>query len=256
MIYLREVTRVDIGIINEWRNDRELQSHLTAPFRYINIETDENWFDDYLKKRNNNIRCAICLNHTKEIVGVVYLLNIDHVSRNADLGIMIGKKGHQDMGIGFAATKLMLDHAFNNLNLHRVYAAILEDNHRSINLGESLGFRKEGNLRESVFKDGKYYNQIIIGCLKHEYITKAPSVRNRLAQHEIKKITRYLGRRNYESAEACARRAITEYPDTSALPSLLSLLAKTLEEEGKKEEAEQIRRRLAEKFPDWEDKKE
>jgi diamine N-acetyltransferase len=177
MIYLRELTRADIGIINEWRRDKKVQSSLVSPFRYVNIETDDKWFNDYLAGgRANNVRCAICLRKTKEIVGVVYLLNIDYVSRSADVGMMIGKKELQNKGIGVFALKIMLDHAFIDLNLHRVYSAPLEYNDRSIKVAEMLGFRREGTLRESAYKEGKYHNQIVMGLLKHEYLTKISSL--------------------------------------------------------------------------------
>jgi len=196
MIYLRELTGADVAIINEWRRDKELLSHLVAPFRYINMETEQKWFDDYLTKRDNNLRCAICSTKTNEIVGAVYLLNIDHVSRSAELGILIGKRELLNKGVGFFAMKLMLDHAFLNLNLHRVYAAILEYNERSIHVAETLGFHREGVLRESVYKDGKYHNQVPMGALKHEYLASISSL------GKAKGISQDLAHRNDETPEA------------------------------------------------------
>jgi hypothetical protein len=49
-IYLRELTRDDIKTINVWRNNKTLVDQLGAPFRYINMETDEQWFEQYMKK--------------------------------------------------------------------------------------------------------------------------------------------------------------------------------------------------------------
>jgi len=75
------------------------------------------------------------------------------------------------------------------------------------------------------------------------------SLRNRLAEHENRVISHYLGRKRYASAEARARRALLEYPDTAAVPSYLTFLAEALEKQGKKEEAAQTRKSLADKFP-------
>ena len=41
---------------------------------------------------------------------------------------------------------------------------------------------------------------------------------------------------------------MSEYSDTASLPTLMSLLAKALEKEGKKEEAAEVQRSLQEKF--------
>lgn len=74
-------------------------------------------------------------------------------------------------------------------------------------------------------------------------------LRNRLADHEAKVAAHYLARKQYSSAETRARRAIAEFPETETLPSLLALLAKSLELEGKPAEAAEVRKSLAEKFP-------
>ncbi|NJD62556.1 MAG: outer membrane protein assembly factor BamD [Deltaproteobacteria bacterium] len=74
-------------------------------------------------------------------------------------------------------------------------------------------------------------------------------LRNRLAEHEKRVVAHYFGRKHFASAEARARRALSEYPESAAVPSLLSLLAESLEKQGKKGEAAEVRKGLAEKFP-------
>lgn len=74
-------------------------------------------------------------------------------------------------------------------------------------------------------------------------------LRNRLALHEATVVNHYLTRKRFDSAEARARRAAAAYPDVPATPTLLSLLARSLEKQGKKEEAEALRKTLAEKYP-------
>ncbi len=74
-------------------------------------------------------------------------------------------------------------------------------------------------------------------------------LRNRLAEHEVRVVSHYLTRKKYDSAEARARRVMTDYSDTAAVPALMSLLAEALERGGKKEEAAEVRRSLREKYP-------
>jgi UDP-4-amino-4,6-dideoxy-N-acetyl-beta-L-altrosamine N-acetyltransferase len=169
VIYLREITRQDMTTINAWRNDPKVTDCLGSPFRYINLETDEAWFDSYMRNRNTQVRCAICLAGTKEMIGTVYLLNMDSVSRSAELGIIIGEKEEQNQGLGTAAIKLILNHAFLNLNVHRVYLSVLEDNKRAIRVYEKIGFQKEGILRQAIFKKGNYSDLWIMSILENEY---------------------------------------------------------------------------------------
>jgi outer membrane protein assembly factor BamD len=78
---------------------------------------------------------------------------------------------------------------------------------------------------------------------------KIRDLRNRLALHEAAVVSHFLARKLYDSAEARARRAVAAYPDVPATPELLSLLARALEQQGKRDEAETVRKSLAEKYP-------
>jgi diamine N-acetyltransferase len=169
MISLRELSRNDVPILNEWRQIRDLVDSLGTPFRFVNIETDEDWFSNYMKQRNHNVRCAICLSETKCMVGVVYLLNIDQVARSAEYGIMIGSQENRGKGIGTEATKLILSHAFEDLNLNRVQLRVNPTNKNAIALYLKCGFREEGRLREVVFKNGRYEDLLVMGILKSEF---------------------------------------------------------------------------------------
>jgi len=79
---------------------------------------------------------------------------------------------------------------------------------------------------------------------------KILELRNRLALHEARVVQHYLTAKKYESAETRARSAVAAYPDVQATPTLLALLVQSLEKEGKKEDAEILRKTLAEKYPD------
>ncbi|MGA8752715.1 outer membrane protein assembly factor BamD [Candidatus Deferrimicrobium sp.] len=84
---------------------------------------------------------------------------------------------------------------------------------------------------------------------------KLRELRNRLALHEATVVNHFLSRKLYGSAEARARRAVAAYADVAASPTLLSLLGEALEKQGKRDEAETIRKTLAEKYPEHGGKK-
>lgn len=167
MLELREIERKDMKIINSWRNNQNIISYLGAPFRFINQDVDEKWFDNYMLTRNSCVRCAI--EKDKKIVGLVSLTNIDSLNRSAEFHIMIGDVEYHNKGIGTFATKEILKHAFYNLNLHRVMLTVLENNIRAQRVYEKIGFVKEGFLRQVYFKNGKYENAILYSILSDEY---------------------------------------------------------------------------------------
>ena len=167
---LREITRADLAHITKWRNNPELIQHLCSPFRFIDEEVDTMWFNKYLESRARNIRLAICKKNSGEIVGAVYLLEIDGLHSNAEFGILIGDESAQGKGAGEFATRGILQHAFLDLNLHRVSLVALVNNDRALRLYRKIGFVDEGISRSALFKDGRYVDLIRMAILSDEYI--------------------------------------------------------------------------------------
>ena len=169
MFKIRELEKKDLPEINKWRNDPELISFLGAPFRYINLRVDEEWFENYMRTRSSNVRCSI-VDENDEILGLISLTGIDPVNRSGELHLMIGNKENRNKGIGSFAVDEMLHHAFCNLNLNRVELCSVITNDISPKLYIKKGFQKEGMKRQAVFKDGKYLDMYFYSLLKEEYM--------------------------------------------------------------------------------------
>lgn len=168
MIYLREIDRSDVPVIHSWRSDRSVVDTLTGAFRHVNITADEQWFDRYMASRSNQVRLAIVLRESHQMIGVAYLLGIDWVHRSAEFGLMIGAPEQWGKGYGTTATRLAVDHAFDDLNLNRVQLEVLEDNAGAIKVYERCGFVREGVLRDAVYKRGEYRSLVVMGLLASE----------------------------------------------------------------------------------------
>lgn len=169
MFKLRELENRDLAVINSWRNDPELISNLAAPYRYINLRVDEEWFENYMRLRSRNVRCAIVDDKDEVLYGLISLTNIDQFNQCAELHLMIGDTENRGKGIGTFAVKEMLHHAFYNLNLHRIELEALETNAASCGLYEKCGFQKEGVKRKAVFKNGEYLDMYLYSILREEY---------------------------------------------------------------------------------------
>ncbi len=169
MYKLRELVRGDIPIINTWRNDPELISFLGAPFRFINSDVDDKWFDNYMMNRATNVRCAVTADDDDTILGLISLTSINQINQSATLHIMIGDKNNRGRGMGHFAVSEMVKHAFFNLNLHRVELDVLAVNTAAQRLYEKCGFVKEGVKRKAVYKNGAFVDMYTYSILREEY---------------------------------------------------------------------------------------
>jgi RimJ/RimL family protein N-acetyltransferase len=168
MITLRELSREDLPAINRWRQDPVVTDGIGAPRRFIGLDVDLKWYDDYLARRGNEVRCAVLLTASSQLVGMVSLTRIDYVHRNAEYNAVVGERGEQNRGVGTAATRAMVRHGFFDLNLHRIYVSILRQNLGSIRMCEKAGFKEEGTIRDGAYKNGQYHDLVLMGVLKPE----------------------------------------------------------------------------------------
>jgi diamine N-acetyltransferase len=171
-IILRELSADDIPFINKWRNDYAVIELLGNNFNYISKEVDELWYRNYLANRSLCRRLAIVDTEIDEIVGTVQLTNIHSINRSAEYSIMIGNKLYWSRGVGFIASKYIVSHAFNDLNLHRIYLTVLEKNTRAIALYKKLGFVQEGLHEQALFKNGHYENLVSMALLSDKLNTE------------------------------------------------------------------------------------
>ncbi|MBQ0740228.1 GNAT family N-acetyltransferase, partial [Aquimarina celericrescens] len=84
------------------------------------------------------MRLVIAL-HNKQPIGFIDLYDFDPKNKRAGLGILI-IEGYQAKGYGTEALELMIDYAFDILDLHQLFASIIEENTRSLKLFKSFGF--------------------------------------------------------------------------------------------------------------------
>lgn len=98
-------------------------------------------------------------------VGIISIENIDYINRNAEVGYWIGKK-YWNRGIATESLALVIDYAFNILDLHKLYASVFVQNAASIHVLEKCSLRREGELHEQKYKHGKFHNILLYGMTK------------------------------------------------------------------------------------------
>ncbi|MFD2132238.1 GNAT family N-acetyltransferase [Pseudogracilibacillus auburnensis] len=168
IIKLRKLSANDYTTYHDWRNDIEVMETTSPQLDIYTLEETEQYISAIVSQSTAK-GYLIEYKETEQTVGIVSLINIDYKNRSAECIIDIGVKDMWGKGIGTAAISLILDFAFNELNLHRVYLQVFSFNERAIKLYEKMGFIHEGKFRQALYRTGKWHDIVIMGILKDEY---------------------------------------------------------------------------------------
>lgn len=105
------------------------------------------------------------------LIGLIGLYTIFWVHREAFMGINLGERDFWGKGYGTDALRVLLQYAFDELNLGRVSLSVLEGNERAMRSYEKCGFRYEGRERQVWAYDGGRWDEIYMGLLREEWET-------------------------------------------------------------------------------------
>lgn len=177
-LYLRGIEKEDLsGNMFQWANDPEVTYYMVmgaipnSGSIYCSWNTLEEEYEK-LRKSEKDIVFAIVDKESDNMIGVVGLYDISWIPRHAELRIVIGEKDFWGKGYGTEATKLVVDYAFDKLNLNKVYMGVNAEHKRAIKAYKNAGFIEEGILRKEQYRNSKYYDAVRMGILREEYYAK------------------------------------------------------------------------------------
>ena len=102
-------------------------------------------------------------------IGNISLQQIDLIDRSAEIAFLIGAYDKWGKGYATAAGRLLIDHAFRAIGLHRVFFGTSERNTGMQKVGEKLGFVKAGTYRDAIYKDGRYWDVFFYDLLDSDW---------------------------------------------------------------------------------------
>jgi RimJ/RimL family protein N-acetyltransferase len=168
-VRLRPLERSDVNVrYAAWLNDADVTRFLevgTFPTSLVELEQ----FYASVATRRDQVLLAIVDRETDAHVGNVKLGPIDWIHRRGTLGILVGERSAWGRGIGTEATRLIIEYAFDRLDLRRIDLGVYADHAGAIRVYERVGFRVEGRFREDVYHGGAYRDRLWMGLLRSEY---------------------------------------------------------------------------------------
>jgi ribosomal-protein-alanine N-acetyltransferase len=118
--------------------------------------------------RGETAELAITRAEDDAFVGLIVLVRFDWRHRHCEVGFWLAP-GARGQGIARRAMTLILEWAFDGLGMRRVELTTLPENTPTVKLAESLGFVREGVMRERNFERGRVLDVAWFGLLRDEW---------------------------------------------------------------------------------------
>jgi ribosomal-protein-alanine N-acetyltransferase len=168
-LILRDLQPSDATDVLVFRGDSIVQKY-DDPI--IHTDAEARLFIDELHAEYNNqegISWAVTLKKQDVVIGAFGLHHWDRFHRRAEAGYGLAR-AYWGQGIGSEALRAIIQFGYDQMNLNRIYARTIADNHESVRLLERLGFQLEGIQREHSWEeDGTFHDSAIYGLLAREF---------------------------------------------------------------------------------------
>lgn len=168
LICMVPISLEDTELIVRWRNNPLVKHNFIFREVFTN-EMHNSWMNNKVAT-GKVVQFIIQDNATKKKIGSVYLRDIDYNFRSAEYGIFIGEDEFRGKGFGSEAAKLIVDYAFKNLKLHRVFLRVFKNNEVAISSYKRVGFKIEGIARDMVYLDNCYNDVVFMSMINSEEV--------------------------------------------------------------------------------------
>jgi RimJ/RimL family protein N-acetyltransferase len=168
-VRLRALTNSDAEKTLSWHNQEDISDLYSGHPFPVNIEMEQKWYKKILYSNFPITVFGIEYIESSTLIGITMLKNINMINRSSEFAIYIGDKEFRGKGLSVESTKETLCFGFYKLGLNRIFLKVLEENEPAIKLYSNVGFRKEGLLQDSVFKNNCYKNELLLAILKEEF---------------------------------------------------------------------------------------
>ena len=175
-VRLRGVREDDLTTLAQWEMDPGRMATLTNWVAPPSEAAAKERIAKWSANENDNLGFAIeTLGDLPVLVGNIGIWGVRPKDRCATLGIALGRQ-YIGRGYGTDAMRIIVDYGFREMGLHRIQLGVAPFNPAGIRAYEKAGFVEEGRLRESVLHDGRWYDEVLMSIIDHEWAARRSAV--------------------------------------------------------------------------------
>lgn len=168
LVYLRPMEPADVELAHRWYTDARVAWWMGDPPSSL-ARRQQRYERGLAGQGEDHFSFVICRLEDDEPVGRTDLFLLDRTNGSTAFGITIGDPAHWGHGYGTDAVNALVDFAFGQLRLERVWLGTDARNVRAQSAYAKAGFREEGRLRHAFYQDGEFHDELRMALLRSEW---------------------------------------------------------------------------------------
>jgi RimJ/RimL family protein N-acetyltransferase len=167
-IRLRAVEPSDAEFFYTWDLDSEMGAFLDRVWQPVSLESQKRFTERTSTQEPGDAFTFVIENLKGETVGMVSTHDCDRRCGTFAYGVAV-RNEFKRMGYAKEAIRMVMAYFFDELRYQKATVHIHSDNPASIYLHENLGFQLEGRIRQMIFTNGAYFDDLVFGITKEEF---------------------------------------------------------------------------------------
>lgn len=168
-VWLRPIEKEDF--LNNSIDDVDL-AHFAGFRRPFSQMETEQFLQHMAGQEHREVTFAICLLGSKAAIGNCGLRNVDTDNGSAEVSIAIIGRENWGKGLGTDAMRALVDFAFGEMRLERIWLRVFDYNPRAIRSYEKVGFVKEVLLRKDRFHRGAHHDVHLMAIIRPDWLAQ------------------------------------------------------------------------------------
>jgi len=180
-VYLKVIDKSDVEIVRAWKNSPDVYNYF-ANRDFISDARQQEWYNS-INKNSSSLYLIIYEKENDTPIGMTLLESINSRNRNAIWGIYIGEMKFRKKIYATEATFLILNYAYDYLNMLKISGNTLSNNERGRRFHEFIGFGEEATFHRHIYAEGKYLDLIWISMFLENWESKKHKMKKYIEEY-------------------------------------------------------------------------
>lgn len=156
-----------LPLVMTWVNDRDVMQYFALRQERIEEPEERRYLESLVRSANDRAFSIFegDADDASSYVGQCSINQIYWPARNGRVFLVV-RKDKQHGGRGSAALAALIERAFGELDLHKLWLIVRRDNRRAQAMYLRAGFEFEGTLRDEYCVNGRFFDMVRMGIVR------------------------------------------------------------------------------------------